>query len=84
MNVDKKGFQEDLTFRMARRLHLPMEAIRPDVPFDQFGLDSLTVVSLVAEIEEELGLEIDPSWLYEFRTLESLSERLFATGGAVA
>ena len=51
-------------------------AVPTDVPFTVFGLDSIVVVSLVTNLEEWLNTSLDPTILWEFPSIEALSEWL--------
>ena len=56
------------------------EKISPDATLTDLGLDSLSVVEFIFELEDELGVEIDPDGA-DFSTLgeaAALADRLMA------
>ena len=52
------------------------EAIDAQLTFDRYGIDSATAVSLVADLEDWMHLELDPTIIYEYPTVRELSEFL--------
>ena len=52
--------------------------IDPDVKFARLGLDSATIINLIIAAEEWLGIEIDPDTVYEYPSVNALSEHLAA------
>jgi acyl carrier protein len=45
-------------------------------PFDQYGLDSAVAVGMTGDLEDWLGSQLDPTLLYDYPTIESLSHHL--------
>ena len=41
----------------------------PDAPFARYGLQSIDAVILAMEIEEEVGVEMPPTLLWEYNTI---------------
>jgi acyl carrier protein len=68
---------------VGERLQQPVSAIDPDAPMDVLGLDSLEAVAMTGELERRLGLRIEPTALWEHRTLRSLAKFL-ATAATAA
>ena len=50
---------EKLVEFASRQLDLDPSAITPDATFETMGIDSLDVVEMVMDLEEELGIELD-------------------------
>jgi len=65
-----------LVKRLARRLQTEPERIDPDKPFAAFGLDSLALLTLAADLEKWLGRTISPTFLYEAPTIKALARAL--------
>lgn len=61
---------------IAKLLNIPIERIRADAEFDSFGLDSAAAVSLVVDLEEWLGIEISPSLLFDFPTIQAVASEI--------
>ena len=57
-------------------------SLKPDdiditIPFDRYGLDSSAVVVMTGDLEDWLaGIEIDPTLMYDYPTIELLAEYL--------
>ena len=65
--------QNLLRARIAQKLNLPLHSIDLHAAIEEYGLDSLEVINFSGEIEEQLGIRIDPSALWEHRTIWQLS-----------
>jgi acyl carrier protein len=50
--------------------------IDPNARFARLGLDSATMINLIIAAEEWLGIEIEPDTVYEYRSVNALSEHL--------
>jgi natural product biosynthesis luciferase-like monooxygenase protein len=61
---------------IANRLKRRPEQISRTEPFSQFGLDSLALVELSGEISVQLNRHLAPTLLYDFPTIQALSEHL--------
>ena len=62
-----------LTQYLADLLEVPEEAIDPTANFQELGLDSSLAISLTGDLEEWLGRRVNPTLLYNYTTIESLS-----------
>jgi acetylornithine/succinyldiaminopimelate/putrescine aminotransferase/acyl-CoA synthetase (AMP-forming)/AMP-acid ligase II/predicted amino acid dehydrogenase/acyl carrier protein len=60
------------------------EAVGPHDPLDRLGLDSLAVVELKAQIEEDLGITVPLSVLREAQTLADIAGWLESQGGTAS
>lgn len=49
-----------------------------DAPLTELGLDSIYVMTLCGDIEDEYGVAIDPTFFADFTTLGDLAEGLAA------
>ena len=61
---------------MAALLQVDSDEIDIDIPFDRFGLDSASAICMTGDLEDWLGLEIDPTLLYDYPTIGSMSAHL--------
>ena len=52
---------EKLVSYAAKQLELDPDEITPDSTFESLGIDSLDVIEIVMELEDELGIELDLS-----------------------
>jgi acyl carrier protein len=62
-----------LTERLGTQVSLPISQINPDVPYVEYGLDSVAALGLFGDIEERFGLVLDPSVALEYSTLASMA-----------
>lgn len=61
---------------VADELGLVPEDIGPDLDFEELGMTSLNAVLISGVIEERFAIEVDPSLLFENRTLARASAAL--------
>ncbi len=64
--------QDWLITHIAEEAGLEKSEVSIDKAFEEFHLDSLSLVSLSYELENELNMEIDPTVFTEFNTIEKL------------
>jgi acyl carrier protein len=50
----------------------------PDASFAELGLDSVHAAHFIVELEEWLGVELDPELVYEHPTVAGLARHIFA------
>ncbi|MGV9310735.1 amino acid adenylation domain-containing protein [Streptomyces sp. NPDC003691] len=67
---------------LAETLKLAADELTADKPFADYGLDSLTGVSLVNRLNESLGTDLDPSVLFENPSIGRLTRFLVDEEGA--
>ena len=72
----KEEIQHWLIQKLSEELNIPTRKITTDKAFSEFGLSSLSLVSIEGDIEEWLGIEMDPMLLWEYPTIELISEEL--------
>lgn len=57
-------------------LELAPEEVDPDADFASFGIDSSNAVVLTGDLEDWLGVEVDPTLLVDFTTIAAVSAYL--------
>jgi len=62
----REKIHEWLVARVAATLNIAKDAIDPDAPFSQYALDSLGAVTLVMDLEQELGTDLPPTLLWDY------------------
>jgi acyl carrier protein len=87
VSVQMRGRQEIhwwLSNYLAALLGAPSETVDTRLSFESHGLDSAAAVSLVADLEDWTGLELDPTIVYDYPTVAELTDFLVAQlqGGA--
>jgi acyl carrier protein len=68
---------------LAKLLGVPAESIRLEKELGSYGLDSVDVVLMAAELEEAFGLEIDPAGFLQYATIEAMVASLEQRPGTV-
>jgi acyl carrier protein len=64
---------------------IPAETITPESSFDELGIDSLGAMSLVADLEIELGVDVPNEELLKVKTVGDAADslgRVLAEAGA--
>ncbi len=72
----REEIQTWLREKIAKEIKTAPEAVPVDVPFTNFGLDSIVIVTLVVDMEEWLETSLDPTIFWEHPTIELLTEWL--------
>ncbi|MET9960279.1 acyl carrier protein [Streptomyces sp. NPDC006326] len=62
--------------RVALYLRRPASTIDPAVSLAEYGMDSVMALSLCGDLEDEFGLEAEPTLLWDHPTVESLLAHL--------
>ena len=73
---DRDRIRSLTTQRLARALRVPAEDLSPRLAFAELGVDSITGMSFMAELGEELGLDLDAALLYDHSTIDRLADHL--------
>ena len=68
--------QKWLRERVAFEIKTAPEAVSLNVPFANYGLDSIVIVTLATDLEDWLKVSLDPTIFWEYPTVEALSEWL--------
>lgn len=74
----REEIQRWLTDYLAALLGEPSKAVDIGLSFESHGLDSAAAVSLVADLEDWTGLELDPTIVYDYPTVGELTDFLVA------
>ena len=53
-----EAIEDKVMSAIARATHTPREQLTPDSTFEELGMTSLDALAIVAELEEEFGVEI--------------------------
>ena len=67
-----------LRARIAAEINAQPGAIALNIPFANYGLDSIVIVTIVSDLEEQLKTSLDPTIFWEYPTIETLTEWLAA------
>jgi acyl carrier protein len=61
---------------LAKLMDMETNDLSRDIPFDQLGVDSLTGLRLARKIQDGLGFEFDPEWIYDYPSVSRLGKFL--------
>lgn len=64
--------QDWIVAYLADLLEIEPDEVDITIPFDRYGLDSTAAVSLTGDLEDWLTIEIEPTLLYNYPTVEAL------------
>lgn len=79
-----EDIQRWLAEQLGPRIGLDPDAIDRDRPLDEYGVSSLEAVSMTGEIEARFGCRIEPTALWDHRTLGALAAHVASVVGADA
>ena len=78
--IEKPGSADDIKWWLANKvaavLKIDASAIEFNTSFAKLGLDSLAAITISGDLEQWLEMEIDATILYQYSTIEELSEYL--------
>ena len=83
MAKDLEAMRAWLIERISKALRVK-GSMDPDAPLSKYGLQSIDAVILAMEIEEEVGVELPPTLLWEYNTVNECTAYLTALGPAAA
>jgi acyl carrier protein len=71
-----KNIEEFISSKIAGAMEINPEKIDVTVPFEAYGIDSITAVRMVGELEDLLDVELPTSLLWEYDNIQKLSQHL--------
>ncbi|CAM3014882.1 hypothetical protein SAXI111661_14050 [Saccharomonospora xinjiangensis] len=74
--AERERIRRLTTERLARALRVPVAELSSRTAFAELGVDSITGMSFVSELGEELGIELDAALLYDHTTIDRLTDYL--------
>lgn len=72
----EEALQDWLTEKLAEELGRDAEDIDIDQPFAQYGVDSVLAVTLVADLEDAMGCELNPTLLFDYPSIAAIAQHL--------
>lgn len=76
-NVDLQvAIEQYLTKAVADLIQVPESDIKVSATFDSYGLDSSTTIGLTSELSRWLDRTLDPTLLYDYRTIQDVARHL--------
>ncbi len=77
-NLSARDIQTWISTYIADLLSIHSDQIDITVPFDRYGLDSSAAVGMTGDLEDWIGIELDPTLLYDYPTITALAQHLIA------
>ncbi|GJD22784.1 phosphopantetheine-binding [Rivularia sp. IAM M-261] len=74
--LTKNEMQGWLISYLVELLEIEPSEVDVTISFNRYGLDSSTAIGLIGDLEQWLGYELDPTLMYDYPTIEALSEYL--------
>jgi acyl carrier protein len=68
--------EHDVLRILAEVLGVQEREIYPTATFSEMGMDSLLGLRFARKLQDALGMEVEPEWLFDYPTVEQLSRRL--------
>ncbi|WP_239134548.1 acyl carrier protein [Rugosimonospora africana] len=65
-----------MTGLVARHVERPPMEIDRDVPLSEYGLDSVYVLALCADIEDHWGVSVEPTLMWDYPTIAGFGNAL--------
>lgn len=73
---NKKSMKETLVEIFSEVLMIPKDKLGSDIPFADFGVDSILIGDLISKLDEKMKIVIDPTVIMDNDTLDKLAEYL--------
>ena len=67
-----------LTAKVAGYLNVPPSTIDIDMPLADCGIDSVSAISLCADLQCEKGFDVDTTIVYDYPTIDAIAAYLAA------
>ena len=67
-----------IRMELARKLNIEEAEIDQDTPFVDLGMSSRDAIALIGRLEDQLGLDIEPSIAWDHPTIAAMSGHLVA------
>jgi len=77
-DLSKHAIQNMLVEKLAVAMKVDPSKVDVKEPFSEYALDSVAALRVVGQLEETLGRQLEPTLLYDYPDIESLSEHLAA------
>ena len=74
--TNKEAIQAWLVSYLAELREVDLKEVDIQMSFDRYGLDSGAAVSLTTDLEDWLKRDLSPTLLYDYPTIEVLSQHL--------
>ena len=76
MEIEVQSVTNFLTEKISEYSKVPVTDLSPDMILEDIGLSSLDIVMISGEIEDEFAIEIDPTVIFESKTINEVVEKV--------
>lgn len=74
--ITKDEIRERMVDMVARALQTSPQEIRCDILFSKLGVDSMAVVDMAGQLEKWLRMEIEPTAVWDYPTIDAMAAHL--------
>ena len=74
--LTRTKIQEWLVSYIAEMLEIQPDEVHVNTSLECYSLDSTMAVGMTADLEDWLGYELDPTLIYDYPTIEALTQHL--------
>ena len=74
--MDKEYIKTVLTKEIATELSIPESEVDDQASFMRLGISSVQALKIINRLRKELDMDINPVALFEFKTIEDISDYL--------
>ena len=71
-SVSHEALKDWLINYICKRCDIPASDLHADIPFEDFGIDSVQAVEITSELEQQFQIPVEPTALFEFNTIDLL------------
>jgi acyl carrier protein len=79
-NVTESDIRDWCIDYLRKTVDNPSVAIGPDASFAELGLDSATSAYFIVELEEWVGVELEPELVFDYPTIADLARHIVERG----
>lgn len=72
-NFNKAAIIDFLISKISPQIHIDKEAIDLNVPLAAYGIDSVYAISLCADLEDWLGIPVEPTIAWDYPSIEKMA-----------
>ncbi|TBU96224.1 acyl carrier protein [Phytopseudomonas dryadis] len=69
-------WRDRLQGMLEQELHLPAGSLACERSLSEYGLDSIVALTLVGDLEDELGVALEPTLVWDYPTVDALAHYL--------
>ena len=74
--IETLSMHHRITGMLSRELRMDAANISPEVPLTQYGIDSIAALTIAGELEDQLGIELPSTLLWDCQTVNDLADYL--------